>query len=63
MPTISATWDVEVRGSQSKASLSKSERLYLKNKLKVKGLGDVASVIEQTCLERMRYVFNSQYLQ
>jgi hypothetical protein len=33
-------WEMEVRGSQSEVSLEKvSVRLYLKNKLKEKGLG------------------------
>jgi hypothetical protein len=35
---ISATQKVEVEGSWSEASLGKSKRLYLKNKLKTQGL-------------------------
>jgi hypothetical protein len=36
---IPATQEVEIGGSRSEASLSKSMRLCLKNKLKQKGLG------------------------
>jgi hypothetical protein len=36
---IPALREVEVGGSQSEASLSKSLRPYLKNKLRAKGLG------------------------
>jgi hypothetical protein len=36
MPVIPATWEVEVGGSQSEASLWKNVKPYLKNKLKKK---------------------------
>jgi hypothetical protein len=39
MPIIPATWKTDVGGSQPYASLGKSARPYLKNKLKAKGLG------------------------
>jgi hypothetical protein len=39
MPVFLATLEVEVGESQSEAGLGKSTRLYLKNKLKLKGLG------------------------
>jgi hypothetical protein len=33
MPVIPATWEVEIGGLWSKASLGKNVKLYLKNKL------------------------------
>jgi hypothetical protein len=47
---IPATQEEEVGRSQSWASLSKSARPYLESKLKVKGLGDTAQVVE--CMPR-----------
>jgi hypothetical protein len=38
MPVITAKQEVEVGGSQGEPSLGKGSKLYLKNKLKVKGL-------------------------
>jgi hypothetical protein len=38
---IPATWEVEIEGSWVKAGQGKIGRLYLKNKLKAKGLGEV----------------------
>jgi hypothetical protein len=35
-PVIPATWEAEVGGSQLESGLGKSERLYLKHKLKQK---------------------------
>jgi hypothetical protein len=39
MPIITATWKVDGERICSKASQVKSVTLYLKNKLKVKGVG------------------------
>jgi hypothetical protein len=39
MAIIPATWEEEVGGSWSEASLGKWKRPYLKKKLKAKGLG------------------------
>jgi hypothetical protein len=36
MPVVPTIWEVEVEGPQCKASLGKSRRLYLKNKIKNK---------------------------
>jgi hypothetical protein len=52
MPIIPDTWEVEVGGSWSEASLSKSMRLYLKNKPKVKRAKDDHQVVE--CLASVR---------
>jgi hypothetical protein len=38
-PVVLVTREAEVRGLGSKASMGKSVRPYLKNKLKTKGLG------------------------
>jgi hypothetical protein len=47
MTVIPATWDGEVEGWQSKASLGKSMSPYLRNKLKEsKRSGGVAQVVE-----------------
>jgi hypothetical protein len=45
MPVIPATQETGVGGSQSEASLGKSIRLFLKNKLKAKDWG-VTQVVE-----------------
>jgi hypothetical protein len=39
MSVITATLEAEIGGSQSEATLDKSLRPYLKNKLRAKGLG------------------------
>jgi hypothetical protein len=45
MPIISPTSEEEIGGSQLEADLGKGMRLYLKNKLKAKGLRGVAQVV------------------
>jgi hypothetical protein len=46
MPVIPVTWEVEIGGSLSKASLGSSMRVYLKNKLKAKRTDGMAQVLE-----------------
>jgi hypothetical protein len=43
MPVIPASWEANVGGSQSEATMGKSRKPYLKNKQEAKGLGCVSS--------------------
>jgi hypothetical protein len=58
IPIIPAIQEAEVGGSQSEASLGKSVRLYLKNKLKAKE--QVVRALEQ---QVQGSEFNTQYPQ
>jgi hypothetical protein len=46
MPTISATWEVEIRGLRFKDGPCKSMKSYQKNKTKSKMTGDIAQVVK-----------------